>query len=76
MLQRFENKEFIEKYFKYPDIYERFSINNRVFWTDIERGMGGRLSEFDGSFESFPPLEASSFMRFERSGDRSIYETE
>ena len=76
MLQRFENKEFIEKYFKYPDIYERFSINNRVFWTDIERGMGGRLSEFDGSFDSFPPLEASSFMRFERSGDRSIYETE
>lgn len=76
MLQRFENREFIKKHFKYTDIYEGFGINNRAFWSDIEKGMGGRLNEFDGSFESFPPLTASSFMRFERCGDRHIYEAE
>lgn len=76
MLSKYANRDFIKKhFFKKPEPMFH-SIADREYWESAAKILYDRMKRWEKeTFEDlYKPLLATDYMRFERDGNRSIYE--
>lgn len=76
MLSKYANRDFIkEHFFKKPEAMFR-DIDDREYWESMAEILHERIKrwEADNSKNLYNPLLATDYMRFERDGNRSVYE--
>lgn len=76
MLLKYAEREFIKKhFFKKPDTLFH-NTDDREYWNTMAERLYPVFKEYEANIEGniYAPLLATDYMRFERDGNRSVYE--